>query len=88
MGPELEALAEELIRMSEKLGDLFDYLINERIGNDESLSIHKCGICLEFKQLDECIINSPCGHIFCETVSFFNFKISKLNLLSVLGSNR
>lgn len=38
-------------------------------GKDQSkLSILKCAICMEFKKLDTFIINSPCGHCFCEMV--------------------
>jgi len=39
-------------------------------GKDQSkLSILKCAICMEFKKLETFIINSPCGHCFCETCS-------------------
>ena len=75
MGSEVLALAEEIKRMSEKLDDLYDFVINARIGNDESkLSIHKCSICFGLKKLDKCVINSPCGHCFCETVRFLTSK--------------
>ena len=43
-------------------------------GKDQSkLSILNCAICMEFKKLDTFVINSPCGHCFCETVKILNF---------------
>ena len=60
-------------------------------GKDQSkLSILKCAICMEFKKLDTFIINSPCGHCFCEMVRYFYKFLSYLSIIlkfSVLGES-
>ena len=37
--------------------------------NENQRTILKCIICMEFKQINNFLCFSPCGHLFCQTVS-------------------
>ena len=46
----------------------------EKDGQGERMSTLKCGVCLEIKTAGEFLINTPCGHCFCQNVNIFNLQ--------------
>ena len=39
--------------------------------NENQRTILKCIICMEFKEINTFLCFSPCGHMFCQSVSSF-----------------
>ena len=71
----IKALEAENKALKEENANLHEMIEGK---NESKLSILNCAICMEFKKLDTFIINSPCGHCFCETVTFYEKKPNRI----------